>query len=506
MGVRAAVPLRLERRRPPALPRAAADGRSRLGPSRRRLRRGAPPLRHGGGGRGARPRRALARDPRPRSARHHRPRLRALLLPVGRGVRAGPREGDAGPPRRRGARDRRRLRHEVLGAHPGAGPGGAGSAGAARARARGDGALRAGAAGDRRLGPPAPRGRAPGGGRPPGAGRRLGVLRVPPRAVAGPHGACSPAGGARGAGRGPAAARRGGRGERRARAGGLRARAPLRDDALGVATDVPPRRAVRSRLPALLPRDVPAQDAGPAAPADRPCPRPDRAARPPRRRVPLAAGRRVRGSHSHPRPADRPPAPPAALPVPVRGGRGGGGPALVVAPAGRPRSRDRAGAVVRGRHPAPAPAPPRVLQRDRGRPGERLAGARRLEPRLGPGPEAPGRLDAREQGRAAQALVLRQRRPLVLRDRRGGASRVHRAPRDAPHAGDPPRRRGGGERHEPAGRVPGARGPGAHGALPGARAHRPGRVVDPDLPRRLHVAGGGDSGRAPAGPPGEPPR
>ncbi len=72
-----------------------------------------------------------------------------------------------------------------------------------------------------------------------------------------PGGARGAAGGARRAGRGPAAARRGGRRERRARAGGLRARARLRDGALGGAAHVPSRRAVRSRLPALLPGHVP---------------------------------------------------------------------------------------------------------------------------------------------------------------------------------------------------------------------------------------------------------
>ena len=86
VGVRPALPVPLERRRPAALPRAAADRRARLVPPRRGLLRGAPALRAAGRRRRALARRALARRPRPRLARHHRPRLRSLLLPLGRGA------------------------------------------------------------------------------------------------------------------------------------------------------------------------------------------------------------------------------------------------------------------------------------------------------------------------------------------------------------------------------------------------------------------------------------
>ena len=90
-------------------------------------------------------------------------------------------------------------------------------------------------------------------------------------------------------------------GERGARPGGLRARARLRDGALGGAAHVPARRALGSRLPALLPRHVPAEDARSPAPPHRPRARPDR-------RGSLAATPRSCGCRSSSTPRSPPPA------------------------------------------------------------------------------------------------------------------------------------------------------------------------------------------------------
>ena len=162
---------------------------------------------------------------------------------------------------------------------------------------------------------------------------------------------------------------------------------------------------------------LPAEDAAAAAAADARGARAGAAARESGGAVRLGAGRGLPRPDLHARPADRPPAPAAGLPVPVPGRGRGRGVARDVAPAGGRRARPAARRLVRRRHAAEPPSSPRLLQRDRRRAGERLAAPGRLEPRLGAGPEAARRVAAGEPGRAARAVVLRQRRPRLLRPR-----------------------------------------------------------------------------------------
>src|SRR6266704_407380 len=153
-----------------------------------------------------------------------------------------------------------------------------------------------------------------------------------------------------------------------------------------------------------------------------------------------------------------------------------------------PRHRSRTWGVVCGRYPARAPALPRLLQRVGGGAPERLSAAGRLEPGLGAGPEGAQGLDGRAGGVADQALLLRQRRPGLLRDRRGQPARLLGPPPRAGHSGSAAGGPGGGERHQPARRLPRCRGPAAHGALSTPHPDRSGRLLDPDLPRRFRLA------------------
>ena len=325
--------------------------------------------------------------------------------------------------------------------------------------------------------------------------RRLGLLRLPLRPLARPRRARGPARAARGAGRGPAAARGRGRGERRAscrrttRAGSLFVMAhseARRTFLLG--------RALGPRLPALLPRHVPAEDAGaPAAPH-----RPRRspaigAARSPRRRRSCGC-RSSSTSRSPPRAACR-----SATATCCPSTRS----------SSSPRARRRRGSWSWRRPAGLALAAalglwyaggtlrqhPHHLAYFNEIAGGPANGWRLLvDSNLDWGQDLK-RLAAwmRENGVAAgQALVLRQRRPV----RTTGSTRETLPGYTAPHAPRVtreirPGRRRGGERHEPAGGLPRARGPRAHGAAAGARAHRPGRLVDPRLPRRLRLAGAG---------------
>ena len=258
VGVRPALPLPLERRRPAAVPGPPAGGGARLVPGRRRLRRGAPALRPPGRRRRRVPRRALARRAGARRARDHRPRLRALLLSGRDRLRPAAGEGHRREAARGRPRDGRGLRHQVLGADPGA------RLRPARAACGAGGRACRGAAG-----PARPAGAAARRGRRARARRRVGRLRLPGGALAGP-------GRPRRARR---AARRGRRGRARPR-GRVRRVAPASfpEDyargllfvgrALGRAADVPAGRAARLAASRTTSRvTLPAEDAAAAAAA-----------------------------------------------------------------------------------------------------------------------------------------------------------------------------------------------------------------------------------------------
>ena len=370
------------------------------------------------------PRRALARRARPRGARHHRPRLRALLLPRGRGLRP------------RCSSGRRPAGSLAAGLATGAAFATKFS-GRARRSSRWAGGWAVRSTGPRRRAVRAP-------------ARRPRVLRSrrsraspcsssgrPTASVA----ALSPDPGVRAALRAPLeapvegllAAGRGGRG--RTRGSCPRTTRGASSSSLTHSEARPTfllGELSRPRLPALLPGDVPAQDARPAAAPDAARPRAHPAAR-------AAATPSSSGCRSlvyvaftvHPRPADRPPAPAADLPVPVRGRGRGGGAALVVASARGPRPRRPARRVVRRRAPcATTRTTSPTSTRSR---ADRANGWRLLvDSNLDWGQDLK-RLAAwmRETRRAAaQAVLLRQRRPRLLRDRR--ARRCPATPRPTP--------------------------------------------------------------------------
>ena len=322
------------------------ETRRRFGP-RRRCRRRVP-------------RRALARGPRPRLARHHRPRLRALLLPLRRGVRPRARASvgraaGSRPASRRAPRSPRSSRRRSCSAC----------------------SLRS-APGRRSAGRRAPAWRRVGLGLlAVGAVTVLLVVWASLRLLAGADARsrrCAPSCAERARRVGRGAGRRAPRSPRRGRSSCRRTTRAgrVRDDALGGAPDVPAGRAVATRgFPAyflfttfLLKTPVPLLLLAALALGAR--------ARGCRGATPRSSGCRSPStslSTVHARAADRPPPPAADLSLPVRGRRrGGGGASRVASPDGRV-ARGRARPLVRGRHAAEAPAPPRVLQRDRGRPG-----------------------------------------------------------------------------------------------------------------------------------------
>src|SRR6185436_4839835 len=142
--------------------------------------------------------------------------------------------------------------------------------------------------------------------------------------------------------------------------------------------------------------------------------------------------------------------------------------------AGPPRALSAAAAlrVVRGRDRSQPSASPRVFQRARGRPFAGLPVARRLECRLGSGPDPAEALHGGAAPAERQAVVLRHRAARGLRDPpRAAAEHDAPVPR-APVAVGAPRRRGGDQRDQPAGRLPAAPGAAADGALQGAAADR----------------------------------
>jgi hypothetical protein len=207
---------------------------------------------------------------------------------------------------------------------------------------------------------------------------------------------------------------------------------------------VPARRILRHGLVVLLPRRHRAQ--GPARPA-RPRDRGrgaglDASARRPRAVVRVAPACPLPRPHHDAEHQHRAPARPRPLSLPVRGRlarrhpRLGGTRALGK---GRPR---RPRLLVRGQRPARPSQLPRVLQRSRGRAFAGMAVAGRLERGLGSGPAGPQGLHGPQRHPARDPVLLRHRRPRLLRHLRGPPAQLSAAAAVHGRARRPSRRRG----------------------------------------------------------------